>query len=87
MVAFNWDKFLNQKEGSISHLDWEVASLMAGDWKTCYCGVNLQHINKNSAFEPLDKEIYDIGEKFNDAIKAKNLSSARYFAFRLRNKK
>ena len=79
---FDWNEFIQQSH--ISQQEWELASEMAGCWKKDYvfqhCGNNIE---RNDWFEPLDKEMFKLGDEFNDAIKKRWHRHSKYLMFKI----
>ena len=74
--TINWHEFL--KRENITEEEWSDADDLAESWVTCACGNQCYIIPRDSAGEPLDKDLAYLGglSGFLGAIKKQNRESA-----------
>lgn len=72
---FDWNAFLNQP--TITEEEWENQKDLALDWVTCACGNQCSVIPRNERGQPYDKDLTNLGGRFYDEIKVRNIDGAK----------
>lgn len=75
---FNWNKFLNRKESTISEREWTKAKKLAGNWVTCACGNQCSILDRDDQGEPLDNLLSTLGCDFYQDIAGRDIKTAKH---------
>lgn len=74
-IPFDWNTFLAQD--NIDPEDWDYAEEEAASWVTCACGNQCAVLPRDSAGEPLDKQLAVLGTDFYRNVGHNNASLTR----------